>query len=125
MIGFGQQAGNGKWVTNQIFFTDAQDAQGGQAPVQPDVAAAEDDQTHQQVTAEVHHEEEVETQNEEEPEGAVGGENVEEEDEEDEEEDDDDAVDELITSGQIKLTASIKWVISSTFSEECDQFCPK
>ena len=111
MIGFGWQAGNGKWVTNQIFFTDAQ---GGQAPVQPDVAAAEDNQTHQEVTAEVHHEEEVETQNEEEPEGAVGGQNVKEEDKEDEEDeegDDDDAVDELITSGQIKLTASVKRVI--------------
>ena len=112
--------GDGKWVTNKIFFTDAKDAQGGQAPVQPDVAAAEDDQTHQQVTAEVHHEEEVETQNEEETEGTVGGENVEEEDEdneedeEDEEEDKDDALDELIASGQIKLKASIKWVIGAS-----------
>ena len=76
MIGFGQQALNGKWVTNQIFFTDAQDTQGGQAPVQPDVAAAEDNQAHQEVTAEMHHEEEVETQGEDELEGAVGGENV-------------------------------------------------
>ena len=111
MIGFGWQAGNSKRVTNQIFFTDVQDAQGGQAPVQPDVAAAEDNQAHQQVTAEVHHEE-VETQGEEELEGAVGGENVEEEDKEDEEEDDVDAVDKLIASGQIKLTASVKRVIS-------------
>ena len=105
MIVFGWQAGNGKWVTNQIFFTDAQDTQGGQAPVQPDVAAAEDDQAHQQVTAEVHHEEEVETQGEEELEGAVGGEN-------DEKEDNVDELDKLITSGQIKLMASIKRVIS-------------
>ena len=116
MIGFGGQAGNGKWVTNQIFFTYAKDAQGGQAPVQLDVAAVEDNQAHQQVTAEVHHEEEVETQGEDELEGAVGGDNVEKEDkedEEDEEEDDDDALDELIASGQIKLTASVKRVIGA------------
>ena len=98
MIDFGRPVGNGKRVTKQIFFTYAKDAQGGQAPVQPDVAAAEDDQAYQQVTAEVHHEEEVETQGEDELEGAVGGENVEKEDE-DEEEDDDDALDKLIASG--------------------------
>ena len=114
MIGFGQQVGNGKQVTNKIFFTDAQDAQGSQAPVLPDVKDAEDDQTQQQVIADVHHEVEVETQDNGDTEGAVGGENIEEEDqndEEDEEEDDDDAVDELITSGQIKLKASVKRVI--------------
>ena len=47
----------------------------------------------------------------------MGRENVEEEDkedEEDDEEDNDDALDELITSEQIKLTASVKQVIGAS-----------
>ena len=93
--------GNGKRVTNEIFFTDtghAQEPQGGEDMAQ---GAQEGDQ--QEVVADVHHEEEVE--------GAVGGQDVEDKDDEEEDEEDneedkgDNVIDELVTSGHIKMVS--------------------
>ena len=117
---FGQQVGNGKWVTNKIFFTDAQDAHPTQPAVQLDAGGDQGNQDQQEVVAEVHHVEEVETREEGavggQVEGAEGGEEEEDKGEDDEEEDgqDPDALDEMIASGQIKLKASVKQVTSTT-----------
>ena len=91
--------GNGKQVTNKIFFTDAGHAQEPQG--REDVAqggqegAQEGDQ--QEVVAEVHHEEEVE--------GAVGGQDVEDKDDEEEEDEEDNVIDKLVTSGHVKMVS--------------------
>ena len=75
------------------------------------------------MVAEGHHEEEVETQDDEEAQGAVD-ESGEDEvvDDKEEEEDEDDAVNELITSGQKKLKASVKQVIICIVSSRYGRF---
>ena len=113
MISFERQAGNGKLVTNKIFFTDAgcaqepQGSEGSEDMAQGGQEGAQEGDK-QEVEVEVQHEEEVE--------GAVGGQELEdkddeeedeeedkEEDKEDDEDEEDDVIDELVTSGHIKM----------------------
>ena len=108
MICFERQAGNGKWVTNKIFFTDAGHAQEFQGSEDMAQGGQEGDQ--EEVQFEVHHEEVVQ--------GAVGGQELEDKDDEEEdkqeyqEEDedndkdkDDDVIHELVAAGHIKIVS--------------------
>ena len=107
--------GNIKWVTNMFFLTDTQDAQDAQDTQDEPEDEKEDAAVAQNVmAAQVHHQEEVEAEGEE-PEGQ-GEEDVEEDDGgegADDEDDDDDEIQDLITSGHIKLKVNFKWVTAS------------